>query len=90
MYGSTLRAWDASIQAWRILWSNPAGDHFEQQIGKRSGRDIVQTGRRPDGSTTRWSFQEITEDSFHWLGESQPVNGQSWLLEGEFLARRMH
>jgi hypothetical protein len=89
MYGSTLRAWDSSIQAWRIIWSNPAGDHFEQQIGKRSGNDIIQLGQRADGSSTRWSFVEITDDSFHWLGESQPVNGNEWILEGEFLARRM-
>ena len=54
MYGTTLRAWDPSIQAWRITWSNPAGDHFEQQIGRRSGNDIVQIGVRPDGTTTRW------------------------------------
>ena len=88
MYGSTLRAWDSSIQAWRISWSNPAGDHFEQQIGRRSGDDIVQLGQRRDGSATRWRFTEITADSFHWLGESQPAGGGEWLLEGEFLARR--
>jgi hypothetical protein len=88
MYGTTLRAWDASIEAWRISWSNPAGDHFEHQIGRRVGTDIVQLGQRPDGSTTRWRFTEVTPDSFHWLGESQAVNGDSWILEGEFLGRR--
>jgi hypothetical protein len=88
MYGSTLRAWDASIQAWRISWSNPAGNHFEQQVGRRVGSDIVQLGQRADGSATRWRFTEITPDSFHWLGESRPVHGETWILEGEFLARR--
>src|SRR5436190_13847806 len=29
MYGTTLRVWDATIKAWRITWSNPAGNHFE-------------------------------------------------------------
>jgi hypothetical protein len=42
MYGTTLRVWDAGLEAWRITWSNPAGDHYEQQIGRRIGNDIVQ------------------------------------------------
>jgi hypothetical protein len=88
MYGTTLRAWDAALGAWRISWSNPAGDHYEQQIGRKSGNDIVQLGTRPDGTTTRWSFTEITPDSFHWLGEALQPDGKSWRLEGEFRARR--
>jgi hypothetical protein len=89
MYGTTLRVWDASIQAWRITWINPAGDHVEQQIGRRSGNDIVQLGVRPDGTSTRWTFTEITRDSFHWLGESLQTDGKTWTLEGEFRAKRM-
>ena len=89
MCGTTLRVWDASIQAWRITWINPAGDHVEQQIGRRSGNDIVQLGVRPDGTSTRWTFTEITRGSFHWLGESLQTDGKTWTLEGEFRAKRM-
>jgi hypothetical protein len=89
MYGTTLRAWDASIGAWRITWSNPAGEHFEQQIGRKIGNQIVQIGMRPDGTPTRWRFTEITADSFHWLGESLSPDGVTWNLDGEFLAKRM-
>ena len=88
MYGTTLRVWDATIQAWRITWRNPAGDHHEEQIGRRRGKDVVQIGVRPDGTPTRWSFIEITSDSFHWLGESLGPDGKAWKLEGEFRARR--
>ena len=88
MYGTTLRVWDPAIQAWRITWINPASGHRAEQIGRRSGPDIVQVGVRPDGTPTRWSFTEITPDSFHWLGESLKPDGRSWLLEGEFRAVR--
>src|SRR5213078_3319830 len=50
MYGTTLRLWDSSIQAWRIAWSNPASNHYEQQIGRAHGKDIVQLGVRPNGT----------------------------------------
>ena len=88
MYGTTLRTWDAGIEAWRIVWSNPAGLHFEEQIGRRVGADVVQLGTRPDGTATRWTFTDIAADSFHWRGEALAVDGRTWTLEGEFLATR--
>jgi hypothetical protein len=89
MYGTTLRVWDPQIGAWRIVWLNPAGGHYEQQVGRPSGKDIVQLGVRPDGTPTRWSFTEITPDSFHWLGDALQPDGKSWNLEGEFRAKRL-
>lgn len=89
MYGTTLRIWDPAIQAWQIRWINPVRGHLEEQIGRRIGRDIVQVGARADGTATRWRFTEITPDSFHWIGEALNPDGQTWKLEGEFLAQRM-
>jgi hypothetical protein len=88
MFGTTLRVWDQSIEAWRISWRNPAGDHHEDQIGRRIGNDIVQLGTRPNGTATRWTYTDITPNAFHWLGESLNPDGKSWTLEGEFRARR--
>jgi hypothetical protein len=89
MYGTTLRVWDASIQAWRIHWRNPIHNHHEDQIGRWSGKDVVQVGVRPDGTPTRWTFTAIAQDSFHWLGEALQPDGRNWKLEGEFRARRV-
>ncbi len=89
MYGTTLRIWDASIQAWRIRWINPVTNHYEQQIGRRVGNDVVQVGARVDGTATRWRFTEITPNSFHWLGEALNPDGATWKLEGEFRATRI-
>ncbi len=88
MYGTTLRMWDSTIGAWRISWKNPLRPHFEEQIGRRVGGEIVQIGTRANGAVARWRFTDIDPDSFHWLGEVLNPDGQTWTLEGEFLATR--
>ena len=88
MYGTTLRIWDAALEAWRITWINPARNHTEQQIGRTSGADIVQLGARSNGTITRWQFTEITPRSFRWLGDALATDGQTWRREGEFAATR--
>ena len=88
MYGTTLRIWDPGIEAWRIRWVNPVNGHEERQTGRRIGNEIVQIGARIDGTPTRWRFTEITPSSFHWIGEALQADGNTWKLEGEFLARR--
>ena len=89
MYGTTLRVWDPSIQGWRITWTNPVTGQRDEQIGRWSGKDVVQVGARPDGTPTRWRFTEISPDSFHWIGEALLPDGQTWKLGGEFRAKRM-
>jgi hypothetical protein len=89
MCGTTLRVWDPSIQAWHITWINPVRGHREEQIGRWSGKDVVQLGARSDGTPTRWMFTEITPNSFHWIGESLQPDGKTWKVESEFRAKRM-
>jgi hypothetical protein len=87
-YGTTLRIYDPTIDAWRIYWIDPATNAFRQQIGRPRGADIVQQGQLESGALTRWSFTEIRPDSFHWLGEGSVDGGTSWRLITEVVARR--
>lgn len=89
MFGTTLRVWDPTIQAWRITWINPVHNHREEQIGRRIGAEIVQVGARANGTPTRWRFTELTGDSFHWIGDALAADGKTWVTEGEFRARRV-
>jgi hypothetical protein len=88
MFGTTLRSWDAAIRAWRIAWTNPVRPHREEQVGNWRGNDIEQNGERSDGTKTRWTFTEMTPDSFRWRGEALKPGESVWTLEAEFLATR--
>jgi uncharacterized damage-inducible protein DinB len=88
MFGTTLRVWDPSIQAWRVTWINPVTGARDELVGRRVGEDVVQVGRHADGTPIRWSFTEVTPDSFHWLGEVLEPDGRTWTVQGEFRARR--
>jgi hypothetical protein len=88
-YGTTIRAYDPALGAWRIYWIDPARGAYYQQIGRRQGAEIVQEGTTENGTLSRWSFSEITPDSFHWKGEASFDKGVSWRLLVEVFARRV-
>jgi len=88
-YGTTLRIYDPGLDAWHILWSDPLRQLYRRQIGRARGKDIVQEGTDDAGTPVRWSFVDITPDSFRWLGERSPDGGATWRLQAEFHARRV-
>jgi hypothetical protein len=86
-FGTTLRLYDPGIDAWRILWSDPATSFYCQQIGRARGRDIVQEGPDPLGGRMRWTFTEIEPESFHWTAEKS-TNSNQWRKAVDIHARR--
>jgi hypothetical protein len=87
-YGTTLRVYDPSLDAWHILWSDPLKQFYARQIGRARGSDIVQEGMDGAGTPIRWSFTDISPNSFRWLSE-RSVHHENWRLQAEFLARRV-
>ncbi len=88
-HGTTLRVYDPGLDAWHILWSDPLRQYYARQIGRARGRDIVQEGKNDAGDAIRWSFTEITPNSFRWRGERSRDGGAPWQLQAEFFARRI-
>jgi hypothetical protein len=92
-YGTTLRIYDPRIDAWQIQWIDPVTQNFLAMIGRKQGDDIVQLGKNADGYPARWSFSEITPNSFRWRGETSQdkdaAGEESWRLDVEFFARRV-
>jgi hypothetical protein len=48
----------------------------------------VQDGTNDAGEPTRWSFSDITPDSFRWRGERSRDGGATWQLQADFVLRR--
>ncbi|GGF31317.1 hypothetical protein GCM10011611_41850 [Aliidongia dinghuensis] len=88
-YGTTLRIYDPGLDAWHILWSDPVRQYYTRQIGRAEGPDIVQLGKTDVGVPVRWSFREITPESFRWLGERSLDDGRTWHEQAEYRAHRL-
>jgi len=87
-FGTTIRLYDPSIQAWRVNWFNPHDGVCAELIGRRLGKEILQEGKFPSGTQIRWTFYDITENSYRWRGERLDPDGKSWRLQVEFRAKR--
>ena len=68
-YGTTLRMYEPEQQQWRITWIDPVIGLYVTQMGRQSDNGIVQEGQTGNGISMRWSFRDITPDSFRWIGE---------------------
>jgi len=87
-WGTTMRAYDPRIQAWRVRWTAPRSGFFCTFVGRAEGERIVQHGTQQDGRPLIWSFNEITPDSFVWRGQISDDGGMTYRLEQEMHARR--
>jgi hypothetical protein len=88
-YGTTLRVFDPTLGAWRILWTDPATNNFVRQIGRADGNDIVQDGEHVNGTAMRWRFTDIKPASFHWIGEFMRDGSTRWERQVEVFAERV-
>jgi len=88
-HGSTLRIYDAGIDAWHILWNDPLRQAYPRMLGRARGADIVQEGVGDSGRPIRWTFTQITPDTFLWLGERTRADGEGFELQTEIAARRL-
>ncbi|MGD0273331.1 MAG: hypothetical protein ABSB96_06360 [Gaiellaceae bacterium] len=88
-YGTTIRAYDERADTWHVSWMAPAWHEYVHLVARAVGDRIVLEGAGSDPARReRWSFNEITDDSFVWRGEASFDEGETWILEQEIRARR--
>jgi hypothetical protein len=87
-YGSTIRYFDKKEKKWCIIWFNPVSSTISKLYGWKAGNNIVHEGIDEDGNLMRWTFEDITDKSFHWKGEISTDNGKSFELQAEFYGKQ--
>jgi uncharacterized protein len=87
-YGTSIRFYDDSIKKWKINWINPVSGTINQLTGWKENEKIIQEGLDEEGNLMKWSFVNITPNSFHWKGEKSIDKGKTFILEAEFFGKR--
>lgn len=86
--GTSVRFFDSKSKLWRVVFVAPAFGVLTLLQGGAEGDRIVLRGRDSDGSSLRWSFNEIKTDSFVWRGETSRDGGKTWRLAEEHHMKR--
>jgi hypothetical protein len=86
--GTTLRLFDPASRQWLVTFFAASRGEAIHLRGGAEGDRIVLRGPDVDGSPLRWSFNDITDSSFRWLGEISADGGTHWRVEQEMHLRR--
>jgi hypothetical protein len=78
--GTSLRFFDTQSGVWRVVWVAPTAGNVITLQGGAVGDRIVLEGQGSDGSSLRWSFNDIRPDAFVWRGETSRDAGKTWRL----------
>ncbi len=86
-YGTTVRFYDAAIDAWRVTWHGVLSGTVGRFVARRQGFEIVMDAEG-DGELSRWIFSSLTASSFRWRAVVSPDGGRTWVTQQEMSARR--
>ena len=87
-YGTTVRAYDAKLDAWRVTYVAPVYGATVNLLARPVGDEIWLEGSSPEDKPIRWVFSEITDESFRWRGHESSDEAGTWFMEEEIVARR--
>jgi hypothetical protein len=85
-YGTAVRIYDPSLDAWRIAWSGPIRGRQILLIGRPRGQEIMLEGTE-NATRLQWIFFDLRGTSFRWRAQESD-DGTTWKTVQEFRAQR--
>lgn len=86
--GTTVRFYDAKIDAWHVIWIKPKQGVVRIFVARKAKDEIVLEGKTREGIPENWIFSQITPTSFRWRSVETHDNGKTWQLTEEMKVRR--
>jgi hypothetical protein len=87
-YDTAVRAYDPTIDAWRVTAIAPIYGATINLIAREHGDEIWQEGRSPEHNLLRWTFSDFANDRVRWQGFVSKDEGLTWVRDEEILLRR--
>lgn len=87
-YGTTLRAYDPRIDAWRVSFVMPVYGATVNLVAREHYDEIWLEGRGPKNELFRWTFSEITRERVRWRGFVSLDEGRTWVNDEEMILHR--
>jgi hypothetical protein len=86
--GLCVRIWDPRLQLWRFTFHGTARGDLVHMYARQIDDEIVME-RAAGSDLIRWTFTDITADTFHWRNERSTDGGHTWRLDQEVSSRRL-
>ena len=86
--GTSFRFFAAKSKQWRVVFIQPEYGVVLSVAGGREGDRIVLRGTDTDANPIRWTFYDITDNSFNWRGETSHDGGKTFTVDEEHRMRR--
>jgi len=74
---------DPKTDKWTVMFAAPSFAAAVRMEGGAEGDRIVLRGHDDHGAELRWSFNDITPNSFIWRGETSHDSGKTWRMDEE-------
>lgn len=88
LFGTTIRFYDPSINAWRSTWLSPLKGLVQTFIARKVDDEIILEEKNPKRDPEKWIFSQITPTSFRWHSEETHDGGKTWVLTEEMQIRK--
>lgn len=89
-FGTTIRFYDPTIDAWRITWITPIASLVQSFVARPAGDDIILNGKTPDGQhSERWVISVKDSHTCEWQSFESRDNELTWQLIHKLAAHRV-